>query len=108
MNLLATVSVLLSVLHLVNRMRMLARFCWLRMGLLSIEGMAVLVERCDEVLIDDISYWNSAYKPDEYNFVQYAIQRGYSVFFYDRLGVGSSTKYAPNSKRARRQIAELP
>lgn len=42
-----------------------------------------------------ISYWNPFYKPDEYIFVQYAIQHGYSVFFYDRLGVGSSTKYVP-------------
>ena len=37
-------------------------------------------------------HWNSAYKPDEYNFVQYAIQQGYSVFFYDRLGCGASSK----------------
>lgn len=39
------------------------------------------------------SYWNSPYEPDKYNFVQYAVARGYSVFFYDRLGVGKSTKY---------------
>ncbi len=39
------------------------------------------------------SYWNSPYKPDQYNFVQYATQKGYSVFFYDRLGVGGSSKY---------------
>ena len=38
------------------------------------------------------SYWNPDYKPDQYNFVQYAVQRGYSVFFYDRLGVGTSTR----------------
>ncbi|KAF2718317.1 alpha/beta-hydrolase [Polychaeton citri CBS 116435] len=35
-------------------------------------------------------HWNSPFKPDEYNFVQYAIDRGYSVFFYDRLGCGFS------------------
>lgn len=39
------------------------------------------------------SYWNSPYEPEKYNFVQYAVSKGYSVFFYDRLGVGSSTKY---------------
>jgi pimeloyl-ACP methyl ester carboxylesterase len=38
------------------------------------------------------THWNSAYKPEEYNFVQYAIARGYSVFFYDRLGTGASEK----------------
>ncbi|KAI4157211.1 MAG: hypothetical protein LQ342_008460, partial [Letrouitia transgressa] len=38
------------------------------------------------------SYWNSPYKPEKYNFVQAATDAGYSVFFYDRLGTGSSTK----------------
>lgn len=38
------------------------------------------------------SHWNSPYKPEEYNFVQYAIAQGYSVFFYDRLGAGDSQK----------------
>ena len=38
------------------------------------------------------SHWNSPYRPDEYNFVQYAIGKGYSVFFYDRLGTGESQK----------------
>jgi hypothetical protein len=37
-------------------------------------------------------HWNSAYKPETYNFVQHAIDEGYSVFFYDRLGCGLSTK----------------
>ncbi len=40
----------------------------------------------------DGRYWNSAYKPEEYNFVEAAITQGYSVFFYDRLGVGKSQK----------------
>ena len=39
------------------------------------------------------AHWNSPYKPDEYNFVQHAVAQGYSVFFYDRLGCGASTKY---------------
>jgi hypothetical protein len=37
-------------------------------------------------------HWNSAYKPETYNFVHYAVDQGYSVFFYDRLGCGLSTK----------------
>ena len=47
-----------------------------------------------KVSLTPASYWNSPYKPDQYNFVQYATQKGYSVFFYDRLGVGASSKYA--------------
>ena len=37
-------------------------------------------------------HWNSAYKPETYNFVQHAVDQGYSVFFYDRLGCGLSSK----------------
>ena len=37
-------------------------------------------------------HWNSAYKPKTYNFVQHAIDEGYSVFFYDRVGCGLSSK----------------
>jgi pimeloyl-ACP methyl ester carboxylesterase len=38
------------------------------------------------------AHWNSPYKPDEYNFVKYALDKGYSVFFYDRLGCGASSR----------------
>ncbi|KAH7303809.1 Alpha/Beta hydrolase protein [Stachybotrys elegans] len=38
------------------------------------------------------SHWNSPFRPNEYNFVQFAIDQGYSVFFYDRLGQGDSQK----------------
>jgi pimeloyl-ACP methyl ester carboxylesterase len=38
------------------------------------------------------AHWNSPYQPEEYNFVQWAMQEGYSVFFYDRLGTGASQK----------------
>ena len=38
------------------------------------------------------AHWNSPYEPEDYNFVQYAINQGYSVFFYDRLGCGASEK----------------
>lgn len=46
---------------------------------------------------------NSPYHPDEYNFVQYAISQGYSVFFYDRLGQGSSQRSATHALRLRRR-----
>ncbi|KAI9757587.1 MAG: hypothetical protein M4579_003399 [Chaenotheca gracillima] len=39
----------------------------------------------------DRGYWNSAYEPEKYNFVQFAIDQGYSVFFYDRIGTGKSS-----------------
>lgn len=39
-------------------------------------------------------HWNSAYMPEEYNFVQWAMSKGYSVWFYDRLGCGESEKSA--------------
>lgn len=38
------------------------------------------------------THWNSAFEPDKYNFVQHAISQGYSVWFYDRLGLGESDK----------------
>lgn len=40
------------------------------------------------------SHWNSQREPEKYNFVQHAISKGYSVFFYDRLGCGDSQKFA--------------
>lgn len=40
----------------------------------------------------DGSYWNSAYKPEKYSFVNAAAAKGYSVFYYDRIGNGKSTK----------------
>lgn len=38
------------------------------------------------------SHWNSPHKPEQYNFVQHAIDQGFSVFFYDRLGQGFSQR----------------
>jgi alpha-beta hydrolase superfamily lysophospholipase len=38
------------------------------------------------------SHWNSPFRPNDYNFVQHAVNEGYSVFFYDRLGLGSSQR----------------
>ena len=55
-------------------------------------GNAPRLYEFHEVLRHNPSYWNSAFKPDEYNFVRFAIERGYSVFFHDRLGVANSTK----------------
>ncbi|EPE27791.1 alpha/beta-Hydrolase [Glarea lozoyensis ATCC 20868] len=40
----------------------------------------------------DKRYWDIQMNAEEYSFVDYAISRGYSVFFYDRLGTGLSSK----------------
>lgn len=40
----------------------------------------------------DSRYWNAAIEPEKYNFVQAAIEKGYSVFLYDRLGWGGSSR----------------
>lgn len=41
-------------------------------------------------LVYDGQYWDSAYKPAEYSFVENMVAKGYSVFYYDRIGTGSS------------------
>jgi len=38
----------------------------------------------------DRSYWDPEIEPEDYSFVDFALAKGYSVFFYDRLGVGHS------------------
>ncbi|RFU27310.1 hypothetical protein B7463_g9030, partial [Scytalidium lignicola] len=52
-------------------------------------------------------HWNSPHKPDEYNFVQWAIGQGYSVFFYDRLGTGASQKLSGFSTQLNTAVAVL-
>ncbi|CAI6247338.1 unnamed protein product [Periconia digitata] len=37
-------------------------------------------------------HWNSPYRPDDFNFVKHSLSKGYSVFFYDRLGCGASSR----------------
>lgn len=41
----------------------------------------------------DRRYWASAYKPDEYSFAASVLESGYSILFYDRIGVGQSQLY---------------
>jgi hypothetical protein len=42
-------------------------------------------------------YWDPSILPEKYSFVDWAIAQGYSVFFYDRLGVGKSSVYVTRS-----------
>lgn len=37
-------------------------------------------------------YWDVEIKPDVYSYVKAAVDRGYSILTYDRLGTGNSTK----------------
>ncbi|EXL99320.1 Alpha/Beta hydrolase protein [Fusarium oxysporum II5] len=53
------------------------------------------------------THWNAAHQPDEYNFVQHAISKGYSVWFYDRLGTGESEKVSGFTNQLRKQKAIL-
>lgn len=46
-------------------------------------------------------HWNPQREPEKYNFVQHAISKGYSVFFYDRLGCGESEKLVLRSSHLR-------
>ncbi|KAE8447325.1 hypothetical protein EG329_010883 [Mollisiaceae sp. DMI_Dod_QoI] len=39
----------------------------------------------------DRGYWDPEIQPEKYSFVDYAISKGYSVFFYDRLGISDSS-----------------
>ncbi|KAI9687994.1 MAG: hypothetical protein M1820_010356 [Bogoriella megaspora] len=55
----------------------------------------------------DGRYWASSYKPDEYNFVQYALANGYSIFYYDRVGVGKSEKVSGYEISASSQVELL-
>jgi len=38
----------------------------------------------------DRRYWDSAYKAEQYSFVKNIVGKGFSVFFYDTLGIGES------------------
>ncbi|KIW24902.1 uncharacterized protein PV07_10585 [Cladophialophora immunda] len=38
----------------------------------------------------DRYYWDPSIQPENYSFVDYAVARGYSIFYYDRVGLGLS------------------
>ncbi len=38
------------------------------------------------------NYWHPAIQPETYSFVDFATERGYSIFFYDRVGVDNSSR----------------
>lgn len=62
----------------------------LLLALATIEGIhhLLLVLRCINL---SCRYWDSEMHSANYSFVEFATDRGYSVFFYDRLGTGKSS-----------------
>ncbi|KAH9216272.1 Alpha/Beta hydrolase protein [Leptodontidium sp. 2 PMI_412] len=55
----------------------------------------------------DRSYWDPEVSKEKYSFVDWVLARGYSVFYYDRLGVGKSTLVSGYVNQASIQIAIL-
>ncbi|KAH8803052.1 Alpha/Beta hydrolase protein [Xylogone sp. PMI_703] len=55
----------------------------------------------------DRSYWDPEFEPEKYSFVDYAVERGYSVFFYDRLGVSKSSVVSGYVSQVSNQVAIL-
>ncbi|KAF2122265.1 Alpha/Beta hydrolase protein [Lophiotrema nucula] len=55
----------------------------------------------------DRRYWTSSHKPEEYNFVEHALDNGYSVFYYDRLGLGLSPIISGYEAQASNQVELL-
>ncbi|OAQ61842.1 alpha/beta-Hydrolase [Pochonia chlamydosporia 170] len=52
-------------------------------------------------------YWDPKPRPDLYSFVDFAINQGYSVFFYDRLGTGQSSRVSGYVAQLSNQVAIL-
>ncbi|KAF2737886.1 alpha/beta-hydrolase [Polyplosphaeria fusca] len=55
----------------------------------------------------DSRYWNPSYQPEKYSFSWYALEQGYSIFVYDRLGVGRSQIVSGYEVQASMQIELL-
>ncbi|KAF2496778.1 alpha/beta-hydrolase [Lophium mytilinum] len=55
----------------------------------------------------DRRYWASSWKPEDYSFADFALDKGYSVFFYDRLGVGKSETVSGYENQGSIQVALL-
>jgi len=55
----------------------------------------------------DRSYWDPDFQPSNYSFVDFAVARGYSVFFYDRLGVSKSSVASGYVSQVSIQVAAL-
>lgn len=55
----------------------------------------------------DRTYWNPDLNKSKYSFVDWAVSRGYSVLYYDRLGVGLSSRVSGYVAQLSNQVAIL-
>ncbi|KIW12549.1 hypothetical protein PV08_09826 [Exophiala spinifera] len=55
----------------------------------------------------DRSYWDPNLQNGNYSFVDFAVSQGYSVLFYDRLGVGESSRVSGYAAQLSNQVAIL-
>ncbi|KAK3323878.1 Alpha/Beta hydrolase protein [Cercophora scortea] len=55
----------------------------------------------------DGSYWDPPIDRQKYSFVDYAISQGYSIFYYDRLGTGDSSRVSGYVAQLNNQVAVL-
>jgi len=55
----------------------------------------------------DRTYWNPDLNKAKYSFVDWAVSRGYSVLYYDRLGVGLSSRVSGYVAQLSNQVAIL-
>ncbi|KAK3067862.1 hypothetical protein LTR53_014994 [Teratosphaeriaceae sp. CCFEE 6253] len=53
----------------------------------------------------DRQYWLPSFAPEQYSFADYAIARGYSIFFYDRVGAGRSSIVSGFTNQLANQVA---
>ncbi|KAH8650942.1 Alpha/Beta hydrolase protein [Tricladium varicosporioides] len=80
-----------------------ATFCSPRSGVVDKKTVLLL----SHGLNFDRSYWEPDVSPEKYSFVDWAIAKGYSVFFYDRLGVGKSSPVSGYINQASIQVSVL-
>ncbi|KAF8861502.1 alpha/beta-hydrolase [Acephala macrosclerotiorum] len=55
----------------------------------------------------DRTYWDPSIQPEKYSFVDFAIAKSYSVFFYDRLGLSDSSEISGYQTQVSLQVAVL-
>lgn len=66
------------------------RFYWHHTVAVSIERMLELVAFAKQENDGLRSYWASEFQPENYNFADYDVNEGYSIFYYYRLSLGKS------------------
>jgi len=76
-------------------------------GITDEEGQGETVLIATHGLNFDKSYWDPEIKKEKYSFVNFAVNQGYSILFYDRLGVGMSQRVSGYIPQLGNQVAIL-